>query len=215
MYDKYDRNSQYFVKQIESTHDDYKLIRKSFEDTMLGSCTVETHKIFRVVERNSDERSEQKNRNMLLFHGTNLDGVVGILQEGFRPSTAGHCGPGVYLTASSNVAAGFSASRTLYSGRQLNPDEKQNNILSVVVSEVLESEKIQFSNKACYSRKSHFKKYVYIEAAENDYYDTYEKDSSGRKIRISRPNKSDVLNEYVCHETYVIPRYIIQFFKFF
>ena len=54
---------------------------------MFGNCEVETHKIYRVIERNSDETSKQNNK--LLFHGTNIDSGLGMLEEGFKPSTRG------------------------------------------------------------------------------------------------------------------------------
>ena len=80
---------------MESTNDDYKLIKKSFEDPRKK---VEAHKIYRVKQRISDGTDEKKSDNML-FHGTNIDGAVGILEKGFKPSKGGSFGPGVYLSS--------------------------------------------------------------------------------------------------------------------
>ena len=147
----YSDNSKYIVEEMESTNDDdYKLIKKSFEDTMYRNDIVETHKIYRVKQRNSDEASEQTSNNMLLFHGTDVNGVSGILEEGFRPSFRGSCGPGVYLTASPTTAFSYSVSKTRRltkrrkrKSTQSKDAEEHNVLLRMLVNEVLESEKLK------------------------------------------------------------------------
>ena len=76
---KYDRNFKYGLKEIESTNDDYKLIKKAFE-VRIRNCTVETHNIYRVKQRDYDNSNKPNSDNMLLFHGINFEGVVGILK---------------------------------------------------------------------------------------------------------------------------------------
>ena len=100
---------------------------------MFGKRTVKTDKIFRVKKRNSRETNKRKNNNILLFHGTDIDSAVGILEGGFKPSTEGKFGPGVYLTASSNVAASYSVAKSR---------QQQNKLFRMFVNEVLESKKL-------------------------------------------------------------------------
>ena len=183
---------------------------------MFGNCEVETHKIYRVIERNSDERSKQNNK--LLFHGTNIDSGLGILEEGFKPSSRGKFGSGVYLTASSRCAVKYSVSKTcehygINKSKTLPPDV----LLNIIVSEVLESNKLKLEvieckkNKGCKPRTHQFEKYIVKGTAEADLDDTYEEDSNERQIRTSREKQQDYWNHYVCHENFVIPRYLIDF----
>ena len=48
----------------------------------------------------------------MLFHGTNKEGVVGILKEGFKNSPKGWFGQGVYMTEWSEEAFNYSHLRT-------------------------------------------------------------------------------------------------------
>ena len=217
MVDKYGENSEYIVEEMESTSDDYKLIKKSFEDT-IRNCTVETHKIYRVKERDSDEKSKRKSDNMLLFHGTNRKNAVGILEKGFKPSSWGLYGPGVYLTASPNTAHNYSVWKTSQhkvKSSGLPFVEKQIVLLSIFVNEILQSNKLKVRNNRNYKQKStQFARYVNgnTKKAKKDSDETYEKDSNGRKIKTSRANERDDWNHYVCHENVVIPRYLIEFY---
>ena len=161
MVDQYDRNSKYIVKELESTYDDYKLIKKSVNCSFFGSRKVDTHKIYRVIERGSVDTGKQKSDNMLLFHGTNRRNAVGILEEGFRPSTGGSFGPGVYLTASPSTAYKYSVSRTspLTTGKkrksnamQSSDAEEKKFLLRMFVNEVLESKKLIVGQ---YQHKTH------------------------------------------------------------
>merc|ERR1719427_1690797 len=111
--DQYDKHSKYIVEEMESTNDDYKLIKKSFEDPRKE---VEAHKIYRVKQRISDGTDEKKSDNMLLFHGTSVDAAVGILEKGYKPSKGGSFGPGVYLTSSPGTSVGYSVSKTSLRG---------------------------------------------------------------------------------------------------
>ena len=200
------------MKEMESTNDDFKLIKKSFEDT-IGSFKVKTHKIYRVKERNNDETTEYKSDNLLLFHGTARKNAVGILERGFKRSPSGAFGPGVYLTASPDTARSYSVSRTNQHKRFYKNiyDEEQKTLFSVFVNEVLESEKLQVvkpSNNKC---KYQSARYIVCGTIKIDSKKTYEKDSNGRKIT-SPVNIHDDSNHYVCHEKFVIPRYLVEFY---
>ena len=136
MVDKYDATSMYVLNEIPSTDNDYKLINKCFVEKGSNICyEILTIKVYRVKKRDSDETDEQKSDNLLLFHGTNLDNAVGILEKGFKPSAKGIRGSGVYVTASSRSAIKFSSKKIskLYK-------EKENFIL---VNEIIESKKLK------------------------------------------------------------------------
>ena len=230
----YSDNSKYIVEEMESTNDDdYELIRNSFEGGTFKKNELKTHKIYRVKQRNRDETSEHTIDNMLLFHGTRLDGVTGILEEGFRPSTRGTFGPGVYLTASPSTAYSYSVTKS----RKLNKGIRSNSIqssdsgkpkvlLNVLVNEVLESNKLKVD---IYQRNTthQFARYTTNSIGwsnnstigwnkaitENSSDETHEKDSNGRKIKTSRATLRDQADHYVCNENFVIPRYLIEFYS--
>ena len=209
---------------MESNSGDYILIKKSFEDAMclyeFRNTIVKIENIYRVKQRISGEASHQKSDNKLLFHGTNLSAVVGILEQGFRQSKGGKFGPGVYLTASPSCAHSYSLGRTgieglISYGMQSNYGEKPNIFLNVLVNEVLESKKLEVvkcqPNKSYTSRENSFQKFIVKKAPENDSDETHEEDSSGRHIRTSAPKQRDDFNHYVCHEHMLIPRYLIEY----
>ena len=202
MVDKYAENSKYIVEEMESSNDDYKLIKKSFEGTIDATkYNVETHKIYRVNERNSGEKQQQKSDNMLLFHGTNRKNAIGILEEGFRPSTNGRYGPGVYHTSVPDTAHFYSFSGTnLY--KIENNGEEQNVLLCVFVNEILDLEKLKKGTK-----------YIVNGTGKNDLYKTFEKDSNGRKIRTFQTVGRDYFSHCVCNKKFVIPRYFIELFS--
>ena len=216
MVGKYARNSKYFVGEMESTDYDYKLIKKSVKDSVFGHYKVDIHKIYRVIERGSDETSQQKSDNLLLFHGTTRKNAVGILEKGFKASTGGLYGPGVYLTASSNVALSYSVMRTnrrkiKSNVGQTSSAEKLNTLLGVFVNEILESEMLNLVDSENQRHKSQFARYIVKGTAKKSSDENYEEDSNGRRIRTSRGNKGDHSNHYVCRKRFVIPRCYIEF----
>ena len=58
-----------------------------------------------------------------------------------------------------------------------------------------------------------FARYIDNSLTEIDSYGTFEKDGNGRKIKTSRATERDNYNHYVCHENFVIPRYVIEFYS--
>ena len=202
---------------MESTNDDYKLIKKSFEKGMYTKYDTVTHKIFRVIERDSESAIEQIDENMLLYHGTSSLACTSILREGFRPSTIGWYGRGVYLTASPSTACSFSRQRTCSDATGKSPQssagEEKIVLLGVLVNEVLQSKKLKIAKYD--SRISYqFAQYIRYGNIPNDYEgEIHEKDSNGNRIRTSREKKRDKNNHFVCDDKYVKPRYYIQFFQ--
>ena len=246
MVDKYDEDSMYVLEEIPSTDDDYKLIKKCFTEKtynliMYSYYETLTMKIYRVNKRSSAETTNQKSDNLMLFHGTTHDNAVGILEKGFKPSTKGLHGPGVYMTASSGRARVFSR-RNIF-------DLFKRKESTVVVNEIVESETLEevvpkrfyfsilvlslattigpyffdnfvllliifvgisISNKHKCPRRNRFERYIYGIAGKN-VDGNFEKDSNGRKIKISNVGIKDWTNDYVCDEKMVIPRYLIQY----
>ena len=106
-------DSTYFLREMRTKDKDYKLIKKCFVDQMLKPDTphlsfdVYKIKIYRVKKRECKEKGKHVNGNLLLFHGTNHESTVGILEKGFKPSTMGMYGRGVYLTERSYTATGY------------------------------------------------------------------------------------------------------------
>ena len=68
--------------------------------------------MYNIKKRKNDNKDEES-INTLLFHGTNVTNAVGILEKGFKSSTSGLHGPGVYLTASSHLAMEYSIKKVL------------------------------------------------------------------------------------------------------
>ena len=59
-------------------------------------------------------------------------------------------------------------------------------------------------------RQNQFKKYILRGTAEHNADECYEEDSNGRKIKICNGSVKDESNYYICDETLVVPRYLIQ-----
>ena len=76
-----------------------------------------------MIKKRRNGNNYKKSDNILLFHGTSVTNAVGILEKGFKSSTSGLHGPGVYLTASSHLAMEYSFKKSL----------KANNIKEIVV----------------------------------------------------------------------------------
>ena len=112
--DIYSNDSIYFLREMRAKDNDYKLIKKCFVDKMLKpsleipSYEVFRLKIYRVKPRKCIEKKQNKIDKLLLYHGTNHENTVGILEQGFKPSISGKYGPGVYLTERSYTATGYS-----------------------------------------------------------------------------------------------------------
>ena len=214
MVDKYAENSMYSLQEMVSTNDDYILIKKCFEAANLdGVRKANISKVYRVVKRG--ETSEQKSDNLMLFHGTTCDSSIGIIEEGFKPSNQGIYGPGVYMTENSRLAEMYSMHKRYMN---LSNSNVKGGFMFIFLNEILQSEKIEkievekhIKGKTASPRKHQFEKYVIKGTAKKHSVETYEQDSNGRKLRTYAPGKAGTNNYFVCHENFVVPRYLIQF----
>ena len=143
----------------------------------------------------------------MLFHGTSATNAVGIIRNGFRPSTSGSFGPGVYLTASPTVAARYSEKKTTTDKRKYLCKMLSGSFnICCFVNEVLGSENLRsyaLNNRMKYVKKS-------VEGVEEDLINENE-DSGGRRLRSCKTEESDWYNHHVCQSTQVMPRYFVQF----
>ena len=225
--DIYSRDSIYFLREMRAKDNDYKLIEKCFVDKMLKpsseipSYEVYKLKIYRVKPRKCIEKKQNKNENLLLFHGTDHAGTVGILEQGFKPSISGKYGPGVYLTERSHCATSFSIRKNgedclFKRAKDFNTKQEFNKENFVFVNEISNKlEHIVVSNKNQFlitkvKRQHEFEKYTIKKSDENDSVENYEKDTCGRKIKVCNGNLGDEDDYYVCDEKLVIPRYLVQ-----
>ena len=213
---KYDKNSMYTLKRMASTNDDYKLIKKYFEETS-DAPQAQISKIYRVTKRGSVGTREQKSDNLMLFHGTSSKNAIGILEKGFKPSIEGKHGPGVYLTEFSSCAELFAKQKII--NNILRNGNINNNLEFIFVNEILESKTLEeivveksVTHRTASPRKNQFEKYIRSGTAKMNYDATDEQDSNGMKIRISAPSEAELHNYYVCHEKLVVPRYLIHCF---
>ena len=209
MVGEYAENSMYALQEMLSTNDDYTLIKKCFEASIPNSDKANISKVYRVVKRG--ETSDQKSENLMLFHGTGRVNSIRILEEGFKPSIQGKHGPGVYLTESSSCAVMYSFFKSL-SNSGLN-----DKLRFLFLNEILESEKIEeiviekvVTDNTANPRKNQFEKYVIRGTAQKHSDDNNEQDSNDRKLRTHAPSAEEWNNYFVCHEKFVVPRYLIQ-----
>ena len=132
-----DKSFKYDLENLDSTSEEFMFVEQFYDITRnVKKYTTyskkATHKqnfqIYKVNENNPKEPAEAKDNNLMLFHGTNRKGAVGILKEGFKNSEKGWFGQGVYMTDCSTIA--------LYYSSAGNTDISKNYIF---VNEVLES----------------------------------------------------------------------------
>ena len=151
---------------------------------------------------------KEKQSNLMLFHGTNSIGAKGILTEGFKNSTKGKFGKGVYMTDCSYTAWTYSINKS------------KDGCNYMFVNEVLKSDNLQTFNYGEYSNmsgvlrhhdnkpKHQFEKHIF-EGSQKLTEKDYKKDDQGRKyrnIKVSIKSQNDL---YLADESLVIPRYLI------
>ena len=138
-----DESFKYDLEKLESTSSEFIIVKEFYHATKVmtnSRCRrvndqVKNLKIYKITENKPVEAVEVKRNNLMLFHGTSRNGVRGILKEGFKNSTSGWFGSGIYMTDCADVAFGYSTSRNHSVNSKL--------YNSIFVNEVLESQKLQ------------------------------------------------------------------------
>ena len=64
-----------------------------------------------MIKNKPFEREGRKRNNLMLFHGTTINGAIGVLNEGFKNSKRGWHGSGVYMTECSYIAHGYATNK--------------------------------------------------------------------------------------------------------
>lgn len=214
----------YKCDELPSDSDEYKLVKSFFDKTIYemqlralseGPGTKEC-KIYKIIENHQTKTLEEKRNNLMLFHGTNKNGVEGILKEGFKNSKEGWFGPGVYMTDCSDTACRYCDAKNMKQDF-LNPFQKF--LYNIFVNEVLQTEKLQIIvHDHFYDMedidtvpKYIFEKHV-LKDSKQPTEDDYKKDVQGRRYRnviIADYDSSE--DEYVADKSIVIPRYLIKY----
>ena len=106
-----DKSWKYNAQLLDPNSDEFKFVENFFETTATKSENInhpEVLQIYKVVEQNKGE-SDGGSKNLMLFHGTKVNPAL-ILQKGFKNSTGGKYGRGVYMTDCSDFAAHYAES---------------------------------------------------------------------------------------------------------
>ena len=220
-----DNSFKYDLEKLDSTSDEFILVKQFHDITVsitnyngnskkaLGyTSQIENFQIYKVNENIPTESAQEKNNNLMLFHGTNRKGAVGILKEGFKNSRTGWFGRGVYMTDCSEMAYMYSKGA----------DKGISKMCYIFVNEVLESERLQtfeiddskFTGDVDTPLKNPFNKHIH-ESSPQITEENYKEDHKGRKYRniehenTSVFNYSSAFDEYIAEESVTIPRYLI------
>ena len=84
---KIDKNWKYDIQKLNSSSNEYKIVMNFFLTTLLPlfSC-FKTFEVYKVIEKGTAVKVEEKSNNLMLFYGTSNAGANGILQNGFKNS---------------------------------------------------------------------------------------------------------------------------------
>ena len=88
-----DKGFKYDLEVVNPKSDEYEFVKDFFHITItsLGALKeytkIKEFIIYKVIE--NDPMTANSENNLMLFHGTNKEGVVGILKEGFKNSPKG------------------------------------------------------------------------------------------------------------------------------
>ena len=178
------------------------------------------HKLEKVYLYKIEEsvpKVEKHKDNLMLFHGTNFEGVSGILQSGFRNSASGKFGSGVYLTESEEVAFSYcdwqkSFPNTFwFNGQKINCNDGSKNVKYLLLNEVLNSDVMKtvtfnYQQRVLTGRQKRnvFTKNAHVSSPQPTE-DDYIRDEEGRLYRNNRCSEED---EFVADASIVKPRYL-------
>ena len=205
---------KYKWEKLDCDSVEHKIVKDFYDTTTFTSIRSLPdlppvyYNVYKIVESNPTKNFKEKQNNLMLFHGTSSKGVKGILTEGFKNSTKGWFGKGVYMTDCSYIARSYCFGMDGFN--------------YVFVSEVLKSDKLQtfkygrydnMSGKLCdhdYKPKHLFEKHIF-EGSQKLTEKDYKKDDQGRKYRNIKVKDKSADDEYVADENLVVPRYLIVF----
>ena len=200
-----DDTFKYEYDLLQSNSNDFKCIKEFFDITTTNT-KIKILQIHKVSETNAPKSLNKKRKNLMLFHGTNGQGVEGILKKGFKNSQDGKFGKGVYMTECPNVALSYSRGM---------PKNQSNKIRFIFVNEVLQSETLKTLSRKNFSDKNAkhkppFEKYINFEGSQQLTEADYKEDAHGRRYRNVPHTLNSHLDEYVADESITVPRYLIE-----
>ena len=217
-----DKSFKYEVRKLDNTSEEFTFIENFVHATAPKTPTkriqhhakLRVHQIYKIDENSEIEAArDAESGNLMLFHGTDKDGVYGVLKEGFENSPSGWFGEGVYMTDSSNMAYSYGWDKSLY---------QHKSYVYFFVNEVYGSEGLQtiehdyfyglgrVATEIVHPFCKHIVRYTPQPDDESD----YRVDGQGRKYRNAlhvRKNllKNSAFDEYVADESVVVPRYLV------
>ena len=224
---KTEKSYKYKCEKLDCDSVEYKIVKDFYDKTTvskkLSSRYLQIYpqptdgfNVYKIIESNKTKMFKEKRNNLMLFHGTNSKGVEGILTEGFKNSTKGWFGKGVYMTDCSSIARSY-CSWDIYmtdcSGTAAVHCGSFNENNYIFVNEVLESDSLMTikhnRNEDMFDRdfkpENPFERHIFQESQklnEND----FKKDTLGRKYRNVAVSGED---EYLADESLVVLRYLI------
>ena len=197
------------VKVLPNNDESYLIFERCINSSNSMLRTEERQKLLRVSEVSSKpivDNLFQRDKNVLLFHGTSESAIQSVMANGIENSEKGRHGSGVYLTESPFSAAYWSF---------IKKKEKQQHLIAF---EVLNTRKIQkyfyswIKNKPFFSRNkvTSFNQYFaepFLSVAMNGNFQ-YETDRNCNILKNKNPLGSKYIT-YVAPSTILIPRYIL------
>ena len=203
---------KYVCTKLNPKSTKFKFLKRNFDTTLSGTNREEftNFQIFKLVETNPNKVVNEKRKNLMLFHGTNKKGAMGILKKGFKNSSEGWFGRGVYMTDCSDVAFNYSYT-----------DEITTRYSCIFLNEVLESEKLQtfeFNLKDIEEKgwdintkpNHQFEKHIFKSSTQPSKED-YKMDNHGRLYRNTPIRENSRLDQYIAEASLTIPRYLFVF----
>ena len=201
---------KYVCTKLNPKSTKFKFLKENFDTTLSGTNRhgFTNFQIFKLNETNPNKVVNEKKKNLMLFHGTNKKGAMGILKKGFKNSSKGWFGKGVYMTDCSNFAFGYTHD---YRARYC----------CIFLNEVLESDKLQtfeFDFKDIEKRgwdistkpNHQFEKHIFKSSTQLSKED-YKKDNHGRLYRNTPFRENNELDEYIAEASLITPRYLFVF----
>ena len=218
-----EKGYQYKCEKLDCDSVEHKIVKDFFDITTTTSTSyrqkfleIASFDVYKIIESNPTKMLKEKRNNLMLFQGTNSKGVEGILTEGFKNSTKGWFGKGVYMTDYSYTANSY-CSWDIYmtdcSGTAAVHCGSFNENNYIFVNEVLESDSLKTIKHSrnedmfdCdFKPENPFERHIFQESQklnEND----FKKDTLGRKYRNVAVSVED---KYLADESLVVPRYLI------